>query len=141
MRPDTVTAHSSDPCEAAIGIAKSYLRAMEERDLDRAAAFVHATASFIFPGGVRREGIAEIVKGSASRYQFVGKTIDGCDAIATADGGVNVYVRGTLHGRWLDGRRFEGIRFVDRFEISGGKIRRQEVWNDAGEIRNQAATT
>jgi hypothetical protein len=48
-----------------------------------------------------------------------------------------VYVLGTLHGRWLDGRTFEGIRFVDRFEIRDGKIRSQEVWNDAGEVRCQ----
>lgn len=139
MSPDDTATPSSDPCEAAIGIAKRYLRAMEERDLERAATFVHTNASFVFPGGLRREGLAEIVKGSASRYQFVGKVIDGCDAATAVDGGVNVYVRGTLHGRWLDGSSFEGIRFVDRFEISDGKIRSQEVWNDAGEIRGQAA--
>ena len=45
-------------------------------------------------------------------------------------------MRGTLHGRWLDGSAFDGIRFIDRFEIRGGRIVRQDVWNDAGELRN-----
>ena len=28
---------------------------------------------------------------------------------------------------------FEGIRFVDRFEVAGGRITRQDVWNDLAE--------
>lgn len=129
----------ADPLAAAIEIAKEYLAAMEARDLARAAAFVSPQAVFIFPGGARRRDLAAIVAGSATRYQFVGKHIEGYDAALAADGGVNVYVRGTLHGRWLDGSRFEGIRFVDRFDIRDGKIRSQEVWNDAGEVRGQAS--
>jgi hypothetical protein len=123
--------------DAAIAIAKAYLEAMEARDLVRARSFVDADATFIFPGGAHRKDLAAIVAGSGSRYQFVGKHIGRCDAAAGADGAVIVYVLGTLHGRWLDGRAFDGIRFVDRFEISGSKIRLQEVWNDAGEIRGQ----
>lgn len=124
--------------DAAVEVARSYLVAMEERDLARAATFVAPQASFVFPGGTRPRDLTEIVKGSATRYQFVGKHIEACEAAAAGDGGVNVYVRGTLHGRWLDGSSFEGIRFVDRFEIRGGKIRSQEVWNDIGEVRGQA---
>jgi len=45
-------------------------------------------------------------------------------------------VRGTLYGRWLDGSSFEGIRFIDRIEIRDGLVVRQDVWNDAGELRN-----
>jgi hypothetical protein len=127
----------TDPLAAATEIAKAYLAAMEERDLARAATFVSPQAVFIFPGGARRQGLAAIVAGSATRYQFVGKHVEGYDAAMAADGGVNVYVRGTLHGRWLDGSAFEGIRFIDRFAIRDGKIRSQEVWNDAGEVRCQ----
>jgi hypothetical protein len=123
--------------DAAIAIAKTYLEAMEARDLARAQSFVAADAAFVFPGGARRTDLAAIVAGSGSRYQFVGKHIGRCDAAAGADGAVIVYVLGTLHGRWLDGSPFEGIRFVDRFEIRGSRIRLQEVWNDAGEIRGQ----
>jgi len=41
-----------------------------------------------------------------------------------------VFCTGTLHGEWLDGSTFEGIRFVDRFEIADGLLQRQDVWND-----------
>ena len=80
--------------------------------------------------------LAAIVAGSATRYQFVGKHVEGYEAAEAADGLVSVYVRGTLHGRWLDGSSFDGIRFIDRFEIRGSLIERQDVWNDAGELRN-----
>ena len=46
-----------------------------------------------------------------------------------------VYARGALSGEWPDGAAFEGVRFIDRFEITGGKIVRQDVWNDIGEAR------
>ena len=126
-----------DPCEAGIAVARGYLDAMEARDLVRAQNFVSPQAVFVFPGGVERQDLAAIVAGSATRYQFVGKHVEGCDAAEAADGGVNVYVRGTLHGRWRDGTAFDGIRFIDRLEIRGGLIVRQDVWNDAGEVRNK----
>jgi len=28
---------------------------------------------------------------------------------------------------------FEGVRFVDRFEVAGGLLTRQDVWNDLAE--------
>lgn len=134
----------TDP-PAAIAIAKDYLAAMESRDLARAKSFLAPQVEFIFPGGARLTDLDAIVAGSAKRYQFVGKHIDGIDAtpaagggvnISAAEGGVNVYVRGTLHGRWLDGSAFEGIRFIDRIEVRDGLIVRQDVWNDSGEVRN-----
>lgn len=128
-----------DPCAAAIEIARDYLDAMEARDLARAQTFVSAQAVFVFPGGARRQDLAAIVAGSATRYQCVGKHIEGYDAVIGAGGGVNVYVRGTLHGRWLDGSAFDDIRFIDRFEIRDGLIVRQDVWNDIGEVRGHAA--
>jgi len=129
-------ASAVDPIEAAIAIARNYLEAMEARDLARAQTFVSPRAVFVFPGGVERQDLAAIVAGSATRYQFVGKHVEGYEAAEAADGLVSVYVRGTLHGRWLDGSSFDGIRFIDRFEVRGGLIVRQDVWNDAGEVRN-----
>jgi hypothetical protein len=119
---------------AAVDIARRYLALMEQRDLEGASRLVHQDAVFIFPGGAARDSLADIVAGSARRYHHVGKTIEACDACIGDDCAV-VYVRGALHGRWLDGRDFTGIRFIDRFEISGGLILRQDVWNDAGEFR------
>jgi ketosteroid isomerase-like protein len=121
---------------AAISIAKTYLTAMEARDMARAKQLVAPQAEFIFPGGARLTDLDAIVAGSAKRYQFVGKHIESIDAAAMPDGGVAVYVRGTLHGRWLDGSAFDGIRFIDRIEVRDGLIVRQDVWNDSGEVRN-----
>lgn len=117
---------------AAIEIVQSFLVAMEQGDLDRAGSLLARKPVFIFPGGVRRHDLADIVTGLSARYQFVGKRFDGFDAMAAEDG-VTVYARGTLHGRWADGSAFEGIRYIDRFEIRAGKIHHQEVWNDAAD--------
>ncbi|MGB1034547.1 MAG: 4-oxalocrotonate tautomerase, partial [Primorskyibacter sp.] len=46
-----------------------------------------------------------------------------------------VYCRGTLSGEWPDGTAFDAIRFIDRFEIVGDKITKQDVWNDIAETR------
>lgn len=113
----------------------AYLAAMERRDLDTARRLVATDAEFVFPGGARRRDLTEIVAGSASRYRSIGKHIAHCDECELPDGTTVVYVLGTLHGRWPDGSEFEGIRFVDRFELRDGLIRRQEVWNDSGEER------
>jgi 4-oxalocrotonate tautomerase family enzyme len=41
-----------------------------------------------------------------------------------------VTCHGHLHGEWPDGTAFEGVRFIDRFEIRAGRLTRQDVWND-----------
>jgi hypothetical protein len=38
-----------------------------------------------------------------------------------------------LYGVWCDGSAFNGIRFIDRFTITDGKITSQQVWNDLAE--------
>lgn len=116
-------------------LALRYLAAMERRDLDAARSLVTADAEFIFPGGARRSDLAAIVAGSSGRYRAIAKHIERCDLCERADGTATVYVLGSLYGQWPDGSAFSGIRFVDRCEIAGGLIRRQEVWNDSGEIR------
>jgi hypothetical protein len=116
-------------------LALRYLAAMERRDLDAARSLVTADAEFIFPGGARRSDLAAIVAGSSGRHRAIAKHIERCDLCERADGTATVYVLGSLYGQWPDGSAFSGIRFVDRFEVAGGLIRRQEVWNDSGEIR------
>lgn len=121
--------------EGPRALALRYLAAMERRDLDAARVLVAADAEFVFPGGARRSDLAAIVAGSSGRYRSIAKHVERCDLCERADGTAVVYVLGTLYGQWPDGSAFSGIRFVDRFEVAGGLIRRQEVWNDSGEIR------
>lgn len=120
--------------QAASDLVKAYLDAMEARDLDRALTFLGDGFSMTFPGGAHFEKPAELVEWSRSRYRFVTKTYTGFDEAATSDGAV-VYCRGTLSGEWPDGSAFSGIRFIDRFEVTGGKIVDQQVWNDLAEAR------
>jgi hypothetical protein len=120
--------------DEAIGFANDYLSAMEARDLDAAARYLEEQVTLTFPGGATFHGLAEIVNNSGSRYARVGKLIENWDAFESGDCWV-VYCRGVLHGAWHDGQAFSGIRFIDRFEIGGDGIRRQDVWNDSGEYR------
>ena len=120
----------SDPAQ----VVRAYLSAMEERDLAAAQALLGADFCMVFPGTAPMRTLSELVDWAAGRYRFVRKAYDEVEAFHA--GGVNVvYTRGTLSGQWPDGSSFEGIRFVDRFELSGDKIIRQDVWNDIAEMR------
>lgn len=115
-------------------LVRSYLDAMEARDLDRAKGMLAEGFRMVFPGPAVLHTLDELVAWSKERYQRVGKTYDHFDEIALEDGSV-VYCFGSLHGVWLDGSTFDGIRFIDRFELRDGKIVDQKVWNDMGEVR------
>lgn len=117
--------------EGAERVVRAYLAAMEARDLDAARRHLAPGCVLQFPGAAPMTDPAEIVAWSAPRYRRVAKTHDGTDRCG---GGVLTF-RGTLSGEWPDGTPFAGIRFVDRFEVQGGLIVRQDVWNDIAEVR------
>lgn len=118
-------------------IVRSFLAAVEARDIEAAAAMLSPGCMMQFPGARPMTSLDAVVAWAAPRYRLVRKTIDGMDVVpGTQDGDATVYCRGTLSGEWPDGTSFEGIRFIDRFELSAGGISRQDVWNDIGETRN-----
>lgn len=123
-----------DSDDAALNHVRTYLAAMGRRDIPAAQACLAPAAVLTFPGGVRREGVAAIASGSATRYRSIDKAVDAWEVSRQQDAWV-VYCRGTLFGEWPDGTAFSGIRFIDRFEVDDRGIRRQDVWNDAGELR------
>jgi len=100
------------------GRGRSYLDAMEARDLKAARSFLAPDFAITFPGGIRMTSLEELIAWSAPRYRFVKKTYGRFDAM-----GQLVYCFGTLHGEWPDGTAFAGIRFIDRFALSGGPCR------------------
>lgn len=108
---------------------QSFLTVMQDRDLVRARSFLAPGFEMTFPGKVRMKTLDELVAWGATRYQKVGKTYERFDEMQQ-DEITTVYCFGSLHGIWLDGRPFEGIRFIDRFEIQAGLFIRQDVWND-----------
>ncbi|WP_136659129.1 tautomerase family protein [Nitratireductor sp. XY-223] len=113
-----------------------YLEAMEARELERAEAMLGDGFEMVFPGTAPMTALTELTNWSRSRYRFVKKTYEAVEAFHSG-GAAIVYARGTLAGEWLDGAAFDGIRFIDRFEVVGGKIARQDVWNDIAEVRAQ----
>ncbi|MCE8521035.1 tautomerase family protein [Ruegeria pomeroyi] len=122
-----------DPAE----VVHAYLAAMEARDLDAARAMQGDGFTMFFPGTGPMTDLSDLIDWARPRYSFVTKTYEGFDAMPGAGDTSVVYCRGTLSGEWLDGTAFSGIRFIDRFELIGGKITRQDVWNDMGEMRGR----
>jgi 4-oxalocrotonate tautomerase family enzyme len=114
-------------------IVYDFLAAMEARDLDKAKSFFGDGFEMVFPGDARMTTLEELVAFAGPRYRFVRKTYERFDAVPSGDVAI-VYCFGTLNGEWPDGEAFSGIRFIDRFEITGGRITRQQVWNDIAEV-------
>ena len=127
-----------------VTLVSDFLRLVEARDLEAAERYLAADATITFPGGRRFTSLTEQVASSAGRFIGVTKTFDRFDLVSgsttddpTDDESV-VYVFGTLSGQALDGTRFDGIRFIDRFEVQGEKIVMQEVWNDLAVCSTQS---
>jgi ketosteroid isomerase-like protein len=113
-------------------LVRAFLDAMERRDLAAARAFLADDFAMLFPGGARFTRLEDLVAHGAGRYRWVKKRFERFDE-APEEGGTAVYCFGTLYGEWPDGRPFEGIRFIDRFVVRGGRLADQKVWNDLGE--------
>ncbi|MCA0873895.1 tautomerase family protein [Seohaeicola saemankumensis] len=118
-----------------VQIVKDYLAAMEARELDAARVMLCDGFAMTFPGTTPMHTLEELIEWSRPRYKYVTKTYEGFDALQSAGDEAIVYCRGTLKGEYHDGSTFDGIRFIDRFEIIDGKITKQDVWNDMAEVR------
>ncbi|MBM3525039.1 MAG: nuclear transport factor 2 family protein [Alphaproteobacteria bacterium] len=121
-------------------IVRTFLEAMEARDLACAKAMLAPGFTMTFPGDARFATLEELIAWARPRYRHVKKRYDRFDEVPAeaASGDAIVYCFGTLHGEWPDGDAFEGIRFIDRFTIRGGKLADQRVWNDIAEVQAQA---
>ncbi len=120
------------PLPSPSATVRAFLAAMEARDLDRARGFLADGFSMTFPGDRRFSALEELVSFGRQRYRFVRKTYTTFDE-CFGEGGMIVYCFGTLSGEWPDGTPFFGKRFIDRFEVDGGKLTGQLVWNDLAE--------
>jgi len=123
---------------ASIDVVRAFLAALQARDVEAAQRHLAPNARIVVPGGCVVGSVRDIVANSSARYRAIGKDIERFDVVASADK-VVVYCLGTLQGTWPDGTAFHGIRFIDRFELRGGRIVLQEVWNDAAEHRARNA--
>jgi len=110
-------------------LVRAFLDHMQQRDLPAAEQMLAAGFQMAFPGAAPMQRLSQLVEWSRSRYRNVAKDYERFDESWTGEGAV-VYCFGHLRGTWLDGSAFEGIRFIDRFEVVDGLILRQDVWND-----------
>ena len=129
----TGAAGVAPPAAAAAATVRQFLECMEARDLPTAGALLAPGFRMTFPGGRVMTALDDLVAWSRQRYRFVSKSYEGFDTVPAGDHCV-VYCFGTLSGAWPDGSSFEGVRFVDRFEVTAHGIRRQDVWNDLAEV-------
>lgn len=116
-------------------MVRDFLAAMQRRDLDAARAMLAPEFEMVFPGPTRMRRLEELLEWARPRYRSVGKRYESFEECFGADDTV-VWCYGTLHGEWLDGSPFEGIRFVDRFRIREDRFVEQMVWNDLAETRS-----
>jgi 4-oxalocrotonate tautomerase family enzyme len=119
-------------------IVQQFLDAMLARDLVAAQGFLAPGFTMQFPGAAPMTKLEELIAWSKPRYKAVAKSYERFDALQSEGAARVVYCFGTLHGEWLDGTQFDGIRFIDRFEVVAGAITRQDVWNDMAEVKAQA---
>lgn len=119
---------------AAVAAVERFLRLVEARRLDEAGSYLAPDVTITFPGGRRFRDLGEQVASSAERFHSVRKDIEGFDVVESGDETI-VYVFGALTGKALDGSPFAGIRFIDRFVMSAGRIVDQRVWNDMAESK------
>lgn len=127
---------ADDPAQ----VVRDFLSAMEARDLDRARGFLHPGFVMRFPGTGEMSDLQELVTWAKGRYRAVRKVYDGFDTLRGGRVDV-VYCRGGLEGEWPDGTPFRNVRFIDRFEVTGGQLLRQDVWNDLAEHRIREGRT
>lgn len=122
------------PHPVASDLVQSFLQAMHNRDMAGAQALLHNDFRMCFPGGMVMHALQELLNWAQQRYSQIAKHYEGFEESWQGDVTV-VFCYGTLRGRWLNGEAFEGIRFIDRFEVRDGLILRQDVWNDLAEHR------
>jgi hypothetical protein len=117
----------------ARAIVETFLRSLEARDLEAAAAFLAPEVRMTFPGANVFARLEDVVAWSRGRYRSARKTFRSFDELRLDPDRTIVYCRGVLSGEWMDGRPFQNVRFIGRFELRGGRIVDQEVWNDLAE--------
>lgn len=111
-----------------------YLAAMEARELVKAQSYLADGFVMTFPGSDELTSLSQLVDWARGRYRYVEKTFTGTDVAYAIDKTV-VIAHGTLSGEWPDGTPFSDVRFIDRFEVQGAQLVRQDVWNDLANAR------
>jgi len=122
----------TDETERAAAIVDTFLEASMVPDPETAALYIAEDVVIHFTGATPMSHPREMTAYNAKRYNWVKKKMERSD-VCPGDGKTVVYGIGTLYGEWMNGVRFEGNRYVDRFVIVDDKIVKIDVWNDSAE--------
>ncbi len=109
-----------------------FIQAVNDGDAPRAQACLAPGARLVFPGPTVFHQVADFLEWSGPRYEKVLYTYGPMELVAGA-GRTVVYAQGAVSGVFAGGVGFEGVRYVDRFEIENGLIVSKEVWSDMGD--------
>ncbi len=134
MRDNRVFTGGGPELPDASALVRQFLETMQARDLAKAREFLAPGFVMTFPGAAPMSELEQLLEWARGRYQSVSKRYERFEE-CWGDGVTTVFCSGTLQGTWLDGSPFEGVRFIDRFEVQSGQLRRQDVWNDLAEVR------
>lgn len=115
-------------------VVRSFLQAVQNRDMATAQKCLHPDFRMCFPGGVILHTLDELNRWAQQRYSGIRKHFETFAECWQGDSTV-VFCHGTLEGTWPNGTNFEGIRFIDRLVVRSGLIVQQDVWNDLAEHR------
>lgn len=118
--------------ELACQLIGRFIQAVNDHDAPRAQACLAPGARLVFPGPTEFHQVADFLEWSGPRYEKALYTYGQMELVAGADRAV-VYAQGVVSGVFADGVGFEGVRYVDRFEIVEGLIVSKEVWSDMGD--------
>jgi phenylpyruvate tautomerase PptA (4-oxalocrotonate tautomerase family) len=118
----------------ASDVVRDFLQALQSGDLAQAQSFLSPDFRMRIPGAAIMHTPQELTAWAAQHFKHIGKHYDQFEESWQGDVTV-VFCHGSLQGTWLNGASFEGIRFIDRVEVRGGLITRQDGWNDLAEHR------
>ena len=113
---------------------KAFLAALGQRNLDAANEYLGNGFRMTVTGGHVFTSPGEFAAFSKGRHKGAKKFTDTYDIIQDSDSTV-IYAMGSMSGTWNDGSTFEGVRYIDRFEVAHGKIVDMRVWSDMAEFR------
>ena len=118
----------------AVETVKTFLDALMRRDMDSVSGLLGPGFRMTVSGGHVFTSPAEFAAFSKGRHKGARKKNTQYDAMHGEDCTV-VYARGSMAGTWNDDSVFEGVRYIDRFEVAHGKIVDMRVWSDMSEFR------
>lgn len=118
--------------ELARQLIERFIHAVNDRDAPKAQACIAEGGRLVFPGPTVFTQVSDFLEWSGPRYERAVYVYGLMEWVTGSDRTV-VYAHGEVSGAFADGVKFEGVRYVDRFEITNGLIVSKEVWSDMGD--------